>query len=101
MTSDGWKTGSASSTRGGTRGVAVLAVQVQQIAQDVARLEQAMTKDVARLERRLEATMAEHSDAHDAERAGRMNSRRWIVGAVIALIAAIDGPLVTVLLHLH
>lgn len=61
----------------GTRGLAVLAVQVQEIAKD----------------------MAKHEVKHDADTAARATARRWIIGAAIAAIAAIDGPLVTVILN--
>lgn len=60
----------------GTRGLAVLAVQVQEIAKDLAR----------------------HEVMHQNEAAARAATRRWLVGAVIAVIAAVDGPVVTVLL---
>lgn len=61
----------------GTRGLAVLAVQVQEIAKD----------------------MAKHEVKHDADTQSRASARRWIIGAAIAAIAAIDGPLVTVILN--
>lgn len=60
----------------GTRGVALLALQVQELSKD----------------------MAKHEDKHDREIAVRAASRRWIFGAVVAVVAAIDGPIVTVLL---
>lgn len=63
----------------GTRGVAVLAVQMQEL-----------TKDLSR-----------HEEKHDRAEAARAASRRWMIGAVIALVAAIDGPVVTVVLAAH
>jgi hypothetical protein len=65
------------SMRGG--GVAVIAVQVQQLAQD----------------------MAKHEERHDRQETARATGRRWMIGAVIAAVAAIDGPMVAVLLALH
>lgn len=63
----------------GTRGVAILAVQMQELSKDFAR----------------------HEDKHDRADAARVSSRRWMVMAVIAMIAAIDAPIVSVLLALH
>jgi len=63
----------------GTRGVAVLAVQVQEIAKD----------------------FAKHEVKHDQEAAERQSGRRWLLAFAVALIAAIDGPVVTVLLATH
>lgn len=63
----------------GTRGVAVLAVQVQELAKDWAR----------------------HEQAHETERRERAAGRRWLFMAAVALVAAVDGPIVTVLLALH
>ena len=68
---------------GGTRGVAVLGVQLQEVAKDVARLESQMT---------------EHQHEHQAAVSARAAGRRWLIAVVIAAIAAIDGPIVTVLL---
>jgi hypothetical protein len=74
----------------GTRGVGGLAVQVQEIAKDVARLEKAME---------------DHAKAHAAEAAARVSSRRWQVGMAVAVVAAIDGPVMTavalLLQHVH
>lgn len=67
----------------GTRGVAVLAVQVQEIAKDLAKLEQ---------------SIEHHRGEHRTEMRIRTSSRRWIIGMVVAAIAAVDGPLITVLL---
>lgn len=64
---------------GGTRGVAVLAVQIQEIAKD----------------------FAKHEEKHDRQEAARASRVRWLVGAGIALVAAVDGPIVTVLLAMH
>jgi len=67
----------------GTRGVAVLAVQLQEVAKDVTRVE---------------AQMAQHAVDHAEEARRHVSARRWLIGAVIAVIGAIDGPLITVLL---
>ena len=63
----------------GTRGVAVVGVQVQELSKD----------------------FAKHEERHDQEQARRLSARRWVIGAAIAAVAAIDGPLVTVLLAVH
>jgi hypothetical protein len=60
----------------GTRGVVVLAVQVQELSKD----------------------LAAHEVKHDQERADRAASRKWLWAALIAVIAAVDGPVVSVLL---
>lgn len=60
----------------GTRGVAVLAVQLQELAKD----------------------MAAHEAQHKQEMDKRAAHRKWLFMAIIAAIAAIDGPIVTVLL---
>ena len=70
----------------GTRGVAVVAVQLQEVAKDVAHLEKAIDA---------------HRGEHVAAEAARVNGRRWMIGAAVGLVAAIDGPLVTVLLAFH
>jgi hypothetical protein len=61
---------------GGTRGVAVLAVQVQELAKDMAR----------------------HEEKHDRQETARAANRKWAIMAMIAAVAAIDGPIVTVIL---
>ena len=63
----------------GTRGVAVLAVQIQEIAKDFSR----------------------HEEKHDRQESARAASRRWLVMAAIALVGAIDLPIVTVILASH
>ena len=63
----------------GTRGVVVLGVQLQELAKD----------------------LAAHEVKHDHEREERAANRKWIWMALIGLLAAIDGPLVTVLLATH
>lgn len=77
-------------TDGGRRrrdpGLAVFAVQLRQVSREVR---------MARKE------LAAHRAEHQAAETARAGSRRWIIMAVIAAIAAIDAPLVTVLLALH
>ena len=63
----------------GTRGVMVLAVQVQELGKD----------------------LAAHEVKHDHERDERASNRKWVYMALIALVAAVDGPIVTVLLATH
>lgn len=60
----------------GTRGVAVLAVQIQELAKD----------------------FAKHEQVHDREEARRMSGRRWLFAMAVAVIAAVDGPVVTIVL---
>jgi hypothetical protein len=67
----------------GSRGVAVVGVQVQEL-----------TKDVAKLETQLEQHRTEHVLAEQA----RISGRRWLIAAIIAAVAAVDGPMVTILL---
>lgn len=67
----------------GTRGVGVLAVQVQEIAKDVARLE---------------TQLAEHAKEHQRAERDRIAGRRWLIGAVIGAIAAVDVPTLYVIL---
>lgn len=65
---------------------AVLAVQLQELS-----------KDVSALERTLEGHRSEHAQAA----AAAVSSRRWLVGVMVAAIAAVDGPVVTLLLAAH
>lgn len=64
---------------GGTRGVAVLAVQIQEIAKD----------------------FAKHEERHERQEAARAQRVRWMIGAAVALVGAVDGPIVAVLLAMH
>lgn len=73
----------------GTRGVAVLGVQIQGLAKDVAGLGSEMAAHRQAHERRDEDTERARADDTRARIAGR----RWTVGAAIALLAAIDGPM--------
>jgi len=70
----------------GRSDVAVVAVQLQEVAKDVARLEH---------------EMAEHRKDHEREVRARLQSRRWLIGIAVAVLAAVEGPLIGVLLHVH
>jgi hypothetical protein len=59
------------------RGVGVLAVQIQEL-----------TKDVARVE----ADMREHRTEHQRAERDRIAGRRWLTGVIIAAVAAVDIP---------
>lgn len=67
-------------------GMSVLAVQLQEVAKDVARLDKAIE---------------EHRREHADEARSRAGGRRWLFMAILGVIAAIDGPIVTVLLAIH
>lgn len=70
----------------GTRGVAILGVQVQELS-----------KDLGGVQHQLELHQREHEqDARD-----RRTSRRWAIGIGCALFAAIESPLVTLLISHH
>lgn len=69
----------------GTRGEVVLATQVKQVI-----------GDIAQLRNELVGHRAEHVKAERS----RVVGRRWLIGVVIAVLAAIDGPIVTVLLSI-
>lgn len=63
----------------GTRGVMVLGVQMQELTKD----------------------MASHELKHDQELKARAAARRWLIALAVAFLAAVDGPIVTVLLATH
>ena len=64
---------------GGTRGIGVLQLQITELAKD----------------------FAGHEKQHELAESRRVSARRWTVGAIIAAIAAVDGPLATLLLSRH
>ena len=72
--------------RNGTTAIAVLGVQIQEIAKDLAHLD---------------AEMKEHRKEHQAVEQVRQAGRRWLFMAFVAVVAAIDGPIVAVLLATH
>ena len=63
----------------GTRGVVVLGVQLQELAKD----------------------LAAHEVKHDHEQDQRAAGRKWLIALAVAFLAAVDGPIVTVLLATH
>lgn len=65
--------------RSGTRGVGVLAIQLQELSKD----------------------LAAHETKHDQERSARAAGRKWLIALGVAFLAAVDGPIVTVLLATH
>jgi hypothetical protein len=73
--------------QGASRGVIVLQVQIQDL-----------TKEVTKLRADMDHRFDAHAQQHDRDEAKRVTSRRWLVGSIIAAIAAIDGPIVTVVL---
>ena len=68
---------------GGTRGVGVLAVQVSEL-----------TKDVGAVQTQLEQHRAEHAE----ETRARQSSRRLVIGWGIVVFAALESPLITLLI---
>ena len=86
--------------QGGTRGVAVVGVQVSEVIKDVADVRAELRADVAELR----ATLEQHDRRHDQENQARVTGRRWALGfaaAGAASIATIIGMLVTIAQHLH
>jgi uncharacterized protein (DUF885 family) len=67
----------------GTRGVAVLAVQVSELSKDMGGMQTQMTK---------------HQQEHEADARARVTGRRWAIGLAAVLFAAVESPLVTLLL---
>lgn len=61
---------------GGTRGVAVLQLQITDLAKD----------------------FAKHEEQHAQAETRRLSGRRWAIALAVAAVAAIDGPMVTILL---
>lgn len=85
---------------GGTRGVAVVGVQVSEVIKDVADVRAELRADVAELR----ADFEKHNRRHDDEDKARVTGRRWALGfaaAAAASIATIIGMLVTIAQHLH
>jgi hypothetical protein len=70
--------------RSGTRGVAVLAIQIAELSKDFAKHEERHEQD---------------QRARDQEKRDAKTSRKWWVMAAVAAIGAIDGPLVTLILQ--
>ena len=74
----------------GTRGIAPLAVQLTEVV-----------KDVAELKTEMRGWFRDHEEMHRVEERSRLSTRRWTIGIIIAAVAAVDGPLVTILLARH
>lgn len=64
--------------QGGTRGVAVIQVQVT-----------GLTKQLSDLETDMRTWQVAHSATHDAEATRRLSGRRWAVGTAIACLGAL------------
>jgi len=87
-------------------------IEHARLAQAIASLDEHGSRGVGSLQTRMDslvASMAElkadmrlrfdgHDREHERDERARVASRRWLVGAVIGGIAAVDGPLVTILL---
>jgi len=69
--------------RTGTRGVGVLAVQVAELS-----------RDLGGMQRQMEA----HHREHEQDLRDRRSQRRWAAGIIAALFAALESPLITLLL---
>jgi septal ring factor EnvC (AmiA/AmiB activator) len=78
----------------GSRGVVGLQVQMQDTTKEIAKLQASVDALRSDIDRRFDG----HTRVHEAEAAARASSRRQAAGLVIAAIAAVDGPLVTILL---
>ncbi len=75
-------------------GIIALQVQMVDAAKEIAKLQVSVDAMRTDVDKRFDA----HMDVHESEARGRASSRRWLAGIVIAAIAAVDGPLVTLLL---
>ena len=71
----------------GSRGVAALQIRMDN-----------MVTSVAEMKAEMAAEFGEHRREHEKEEAKRTSARRWLVGSVIAAVAAVDGPVVTLFL---
>jgi hypothetical protein len=71
----------------GTRGVSGLSIQLGGLVRDLAEL-----KTDTRL------WQGNHEQEHEQEQRDRRSARRWLVGVLIAAVAAVDGPVLTIVL---
>lgn len=71
----------------GSRGVAALQIRLDN-----------MVAGMAELKADMAAEFGEHRREHEKDEAKRTSSRRWLIGAIIAAVAAVDGPVVTIFL---
>ena len=86
--------------QGGTRGVAVVGVQVTEVIKDVADVRAELRADVAELR----DTLERHNDRHDQENRSRLAGRRWALGfaaAAAASVVTIVSLLINIAQHLH
>jgi hypothetical protein len=75
--------------QGGTRGVAIVTVQLTDLAKDVARLGERMDQ---------------HEKEHVQDALDRKSGRRWLVGTLITAAAGLGGVyalLVDLIAHMH
>lgn len=72
--------------QGGTRGVAVMAAQIAEIIKDVSDLRQ---------------ELRDHDRQHTEEKRSRIITRRWVITAVIAVLALVETPLILILTGGH
>lgn len=68
----------------GSRGVAALQIRMDN-----------MVTSVAEMKAEVAAQFGEHRREHEKDEAKRTSGRRWLVGSIIAAVAAVDGPLLT------
>lgn len=71
----------------GSRGVQALTIRMD-----------SMVASLAELKADVSHQFDAHHREHERDEAKRVSSRRWLIGAIIAAVAAIDGPIVTVVL---
>jgi len=74
----------------GSRGVVELRVQMSDALSQMAD----MRRQVKAARKEMRKEFRAHLQVHEADERRRVAARRWLVGSVIAAIAAIDGPLV-------
>lgn len=82
---------------GGSRGVIGLQVQMTDQTRELAKLQVSVDELRKDVDRRFDAHLVTHGD----EARARVSSRRWLAGIILAAIAAVDGPVVTLLLAHH
>lgn len=81
----------------GTRGVGIVQVQLTDLAKDVAALRAQLHEDVAGLEKRLD----DHDTYHREQERQGIVSRRWIITTWIAVLVAVEGPLLYLVAQQH
>ena len=86
--------------QGGTRGVAVVGVQVAEVIKDVADVRQELRAEM----QDMRGQLAKHEEKHETEARSRAAARRWawtFAAGAGAALAAILTVLVDVASHLH